>query len=107
MPTNHRKPRKTVRKSSPAPKRSTKPALKAQPPVVLNKPVAQKTTNEAVSKQDKVLNMLRAPSGSTIAAIMKATGWQQHSVRGFFAGVIRKRLKLNLTSQKVDGERRY
>lgn len=59
------------------------------------------------SKQSAVLAMLREPSGTTIASIMKATGWQQHSVRGFFAGVIRKKLKLNLASDKVDGERRY
>lgn len=51
--------------------------------------------------------MLRAPTGTTIAAIMKATGWQQHSVRGFFAGTVRKKLKLDLTSEKVDGGRRY
>jgi hypothetical protein len=59
------------------------------------------------SKQDLVIEMLRRPPGTTIAAIMKATGWQQHSVRGFFAGVIRKRLGLALTSQKTDGERIY
>jgi hypothetical protein len=39
--------------------------------------------------------------------MMKATGWQQHSVRGFLAGVVRKRLKLKFGSRKVDGERVY
>ena len=51
--------------------------------------------------------MLQSPMGTTIAAIMKATGWQQHSVRGFLAGVVRKRLKLKLTSKKVNGNRIY
>ena len=51
--------------------------------------------------------MLQSPAGATIAAMMKATGWQQHSVRGFLAGVARKRLKLKLGSKKVDGERVY
>ena len=51
--------------------------------------------------------MLLSPAGTTIAAIMQATGWQQHSVRGFLAGVVRKRLKLKLASKKVDGERIY
>jgi Protein of unknown function (DUF3489) len=43
----------------------------------------------------------------TIAAMMKETGWQQHSVRGFLAGVVRKKLKLMLNSKKVDGSRVY
>ena len=51
--------------------------------------------------------MLHSPSGTTIAAMTKATGWQQHSVRGFLAGVVRKRLKLKLGSKKVDGNRVY
>lgn len=51
--------------------------------------------------------MLRAPTGTTVAAMMKATGWQRHSVRGFLTAVIRKRLKLKLGSKKVDGERVY
>ena len=51
--------------------------------------------------------MLRSPNGATIAAMMKATGWQQHSVRGFLAGIVRKKLKLNLNSKKIEGSRIY
>ena len=59
------------------------------------------------SKQSRVIAMLQSPAGATIAAMMKTTGWQQHSVRGFLAGVVRKRLKLKLGSRKVDGVRVY
>jgi hypothetical protein len=59
------------------------------------------------SKQSRVIAMLQSPAGATIAAMMKATGWQQHSVRGFLAGVVHKRLKLKLGSKKVDGNRVY
>ncbi len=54
-----------------------------------------------------MIEMLRRRQGATVAIIMKATGWQPHSVRGFFAGVVRNKLGLTLVSEKTGEERVY
>ena len=55
----------------------------------------------------RVLGLLSRPSGATIAGIMQSTGWQPHSVRGFLAAIVRKKLGLKLVSEKTDGPRVY
>ena len=66
-----------------------------------------KTTTRPDTKHAKILAMLRTPAGATVAAIMTATEWQQQSVRGFLAGVVRKKLGLNLVSESTDKGRVY
>jgi hypothetical protein len=65
-------------------------------------------TAHAHSKQDHVIQMLRRRSGVTIDEIIAETGWRPHSVRGFFSGLVKKKLKLPLTSEvSKNGVRRY
>jgi hypothetical protein len=59
------------------------------------------------TKHARVIAMLQSAAGATIARMMATTNWQQHSVRGFLAGVIRKKLKLNLVSELTDKGRVY
>jgi hypothetical protein len=70
-------------------------------------PAASKPTSRPDTKQARAVAMLRKTAGATIAAIMAATDWQQHSVRGFLAGIVRKKLGLNLVSEQTDRGRVY
>jgi hypothetical protein len=63
-------------------------------------------TARANSKQAAVIGMLTQPGGATIVTMMAATSWQQHSVRGFLAGVVRKKLGLTLAPEKPEGGER-
>ena len=58
------------------------------------------------TKQAQLIAMLRTPEGATIDEIVAATGWQPHTVRGAFAGALKKKLGLEVTSEKVDGRGR-
>ena len=73
-------------------------------------PKAMKKAGEARegSKAATVLDLLKRPDGTTLAELMKATGWQAHSVRGFLSGTVSKKLGFAVASAKAEsGERSY
>ena len=70
-------------------------------------PTSSRLAAGADTKHARIIAMLRTPAGATIASLVTATGWQQHSVRGFLAGVVRKKLGLNLVSEQTDKGRLY
>ncbi len=95
---------KSKSKSKTSTPRAARTTSKSKPRSAHSSP---KTSTRADTKHARILAMLRTPAGATIAGIMTATEWQQHSVRGFLAGVVRKKLGLNLVSESTDKGRVY
>ena len=107
-------PRKTsedpVTKPKSKPRTATRPTARKAGKPASRKRAAPKSSKPSVrssTKHDRILAMLRTPAGATLASLVTATEWQQHSVRGFLAGVVRKRLGLNLVSEIGDKGRVY
>ena len=84
------------------------PAKKANKGATSAKSPKKATRARQGSKTAKVLDLLKRSGGATGKELMKATGWQAHSVRGFLSGVLGKKMGLTVRSTKAeDGERRY
>jgi hypothetical protein len=97
----------TKSKSKPKATRST--ARKTAKPTSRKRsaPASPKSATRPGTKHAHIVALLRAPAGATIASLVSATEWQQHSVRGFLAGVVRKKLGLNLVSEQTEKGRVY
>jgi Protein of unknown function (DUF3489) len=102
--TRTKSKRKTATRSWPVKTAKRKSSKRSVPVDAVSGPLAKA---RAGTKNAQVVAMLRDRAGTTIAAIMAATGWQQHSVRGFLAGVVRKKLGLNLVSEPGESGRVY
>tara|TARA_R110002073_G_scaffold194287_1_gene353363 strand:+ start:248 stop:829 length:582 start_codon:yes stop_codon:yes gene_type:complete len=93
---------------------NTVPAAATDAPTeepVQNAPTAPEASHKTRTpregtKQATLIAMLRAPDGATIEEIMAATGWQSHTVRGAMAGALKKKLGLEVTSEKVENRGR-
>ena len=89
-------------------KNKGKSAKKATPAKKAPKAAKRATGTREGSKTNTILDLLKRPGGVTAKELMKATGWQPHSVRGFLSGTIGKKMGLTVTSTKgEDGERNY
>jgi hypothetical protein len=103
-PMTRTKSKKTATRSRPV---KTAKRKSSKRPVPVDVVSGAPTKMRSGTKNAQVVTMLRDQAGTTIAAIMAATGWQQHSVRGFLAGVVRKKLGLNLVSEPGKSGRVY
>ena len=83
------------------------PANKARPPKKGARAGKKLEGARHGSKTAKVLDLLKRPGGASLKELMKATGWQPHSVREFLSGTLGKKMNLMVTSAKVEGERSY
>jgi hypothetical protein len=97
----------TEAKSSGRPSRAKRSGAKKTATVSAKTTKASSDRIKPDSKQDKIVALLQRREGATLDALVKETQWQKHSVRGFLAGTVRKKLKLPLLSEKIDGVRTY
>jgi Protein of unknown function (DUF3489) len=97
----------TQAKSSERPGRAKRLAAKKTASVSARATRASSDQVKPDSKQDRIVALLQRPEGATLDVLVKETQWQKHSVRGFLAGTVRKKLKLPLLSERIDGIRNY
>jgi Protein of unknown function (DUF3489) len=97
----------TEAKSIERPNRAKQSGTKKTAAVSAKAPKAPSDRAKPNSKRDRIVALLQRPKGATLDALVKETQWQKHSVRGFLAGTVRKKLKLPLLSEKIDGVRAY
>ena len=106
QPRPSKKARVAPRRAHVAPKKA-KSGKKASLPKKASKGGKKAGVARGGTKAEKIIELLKRPEGATLAAIMKATDWQAHSVRGFLSGTIRKKLGLNVVSSKDEGGARH
>jgi hypothetical protein len=92
----HRKPGRGTNKKAAAKKSQKRTSARTPSP-----------NHKRKTKADQILALVKQPGGATLKAIMSATSWKAHSVRGFISGYVVKRMKLTVKSFRRDGERAY